>query len=437
MIQTVTERLKNIKERKIRVGVIGLGYVGLPTGVQFAQSGFKVTGFDVDAVKVKGIQSGKSHVEDVPSTLLKRLVKAGSFEATTNFKKLSQCQAIMICVPTPLNRLKEPDLTFVLSAVETVRQNLKVGQLIILESTTYPGTTEEAVCPLLETSGKRVGKDFYLCFSPERIDPGNKDYPVHKIPKVIGGMTPNCTRLGVAFYLQAVDTVVPVSSTRTAEFTKLLENTFRIVNIGLVNELAKASEALGIDVWEAVEAAKTKPFGFMPFYPGPGIGGHCIGIDPLYLSWKAKLHGSELRFVDLASQTNGGMPAYVVKRMTYALNKRGLSVNRTKILILGVSYKRNVADTRESPAIEIIEELASLGARIDIYDPFISKIEIGDKVYRSIKLEASVLKKYQGAILVTDHTCFDGKKLVQNLSFILDTRNALRNVRQKSKIETL
>lgn len=417
---------KRIIKRKAEVCVIGIGYVGLPLAVEFAEAGFQVCGLDMDKRKVESINQGVSYIQDVDSHLVKRLVADKTLKATWEPQCLAQADCIIICVPTPLNKLKEPDISYVLSAARMIRENMKKPQLVILESTTYPGTTEEMILPEIAKDRLTVGKDFFLCFSPERIDPGNRDFPLRKIPKVVGGMTPVCANLGRVLYSQIIQQVMEVSSPRVAEMAKLLENTFRIVNIGLINELAIVSQKLGINIWESIEAAKTKPFGFMPFYPGPGIGGHCIGIDPLYLSWKAKLEGSEIRFVELASRISADMPGYVVKRAAYALNKRGKTLSRSRILILGVAYKKNIGDVRESPALDIIEELSELGAKVCYHDPFVKKIEVDGIRMSSSPVSEAALKTYDMVILVTDHSSVDYEKVVKNARVILDTRNALK-----------
>lgn len=415
-----------ITKRKAVVCVIGIGYVGLPLATEFAEAGFQVYGLDLDKRKVDAISKGISYIQDVDSHLVQRLVAAKKFTATSDPGCLAQADCIIICVPTPLNKLKEPDISFVLSAARMIRENMKKPKLVILESTTYPGTTEEMILPEISQNRLKAGKNFFLCFSPERIDPGNRDYPLRKIPKVVGGITPACTRLGRMLYGQIIQQVMEVSSPRVAEMAKLLENTFRIVNIGLINELAIVSQKLGINIWESIDAAKTKPFGFMPFYPGPGIGGHCIGIDPLYLSWKAKLEGSEIRFVELASRISSDMPGYVVKRAAYALNQRGKALSRSKILVLGVAYKKNIGDMRESPALDIIEELHELGAAVSYHDPFVKRLEVDGIHMSSSPIGEKALKTYDMVIVVTDHSSVDYQKVVRNARLLLDTRNCLK-----------
>lgn len=433
MVKTHSFLLKKIKSKKAHVAVIGLGYVGLPLACEFALRGFKVTGIDLSIEKVRLIHQGKSYIEDVPSKIVRQMVKAKRLAAKSDFQALEDVDAVIICVPTPLNRSKDPDISFVVAAAEEIRLRLKPGQLIILESTTYPGTTEEVIQPCLEKSGLRAGKDFFLCFSPERVDPGNPDFKTRDIPKVVGGITRFCTQAGKELYSKITPVVVPVSSSRTAEMAKLLENTFRIVNIGLVNELAQAAESLGVNIWEAIDAAKTKPFGFMAFYPGPGIGGHCIGIDPLYLSWKARLHGAELHFIDLARRVNAQMPEYVVSHAVYTLNQRQhKAVSRSKILLLGASYKKDVSDTRESPAIDILREFKHLGAQINYHDPYVPELKDSEFSLKSQPLTPAVLKKQDLVVLTTNHSLFDLKSIQKHSRLIFDTRNAFKGFEQKN-----
>lgn len=410
--------------KRASVAVIGLGYVGLPLAEHFANLGFRVTGIDLDENKVRSVEKGRSYVGDVTSDRLSRVVRSGNLKAVTRDTSLGERDVIVICVPTPLNRAKDPDLSAILGAAEMIKTSLRRGQLIILESTTYPGTTEEVILPLLEESGLHVGKDFFLCFSPERIDPGNKKYGVADIPKVVGGVSADCTSLAAKFYGFLTKEVFRVSSSRTAEMTKLLENTFRIVNIGLINELAKAAETLKVDIWEAVDAASTKPFGYMPFYPGPGIGGHCIGVDPMYLSWKARLMGTDLHFIDLARRVNAEMPRYVVSQAVYTLNKyRKKAISRSRVMLLGLSYKKDVADTRESPALDILEELRALGANVCYHDPYVPQIESGGRVIASTLLNKGSLEKQDLVILLTNHTKFNSGMIVRHSRLLFDTRN--------------
>lgn len=429
---------QKISRREAKIAVVGLGYVGLPLAIEFCSAGFQVYGLDVNRAKIASLRRGRSNVEDVDSKTLSQVIQAKKLRVTENSAVLSKCDCVIICVPTPLNKVKEPDISYVLDAAIAVRQSIHRGQLIILESTIYPGTTEEIVQPEITNKGLRIGRDFFLSFSPERIDPGNRNHPLRKIPKVVGGVTKACTRLTTALYRTIVQQVVPVSSPRVAEMTKLLENTFRIVNIGLMNELVPVAHRLNLNLWEAIDAAKTKPFGFMPFYPGPGIGGHCIGIDPLYLSWKAKLVGSELRFVELASRINAWMPAHVVRRMVDTLNANRKAIKGSKILLLGASYKKNVGDTRESPTLEIIQELDRLGATVCYHDPHVRKLRIDSGVYRSSPLTAQSLSRYDLVALLTDHDSVNYHLVAQKSKRILDTRNALQRFKKyKSKIVLL
>ena len=424
MNETARKLLRSIQSQKAGIGILGLGYVGLPLAMAFVRKGFRVTGVDLDSHRVAKLNQGLSYVEDVPTKDVRIAVAKGRFKATNQFDVLADVDAIIICVPTPLNRAKDPDLSYVSQAMESVQKNLRAAQLIILESTTYPGTTEEIALPILERSGLKVGQDFFLCFSPERIDPGNQRFPLHKIPKVVGGITLSSTQLGCALYGQVVERVVPVSSARTAEMAKLLENTFRIVNIGLVNELAQVADALKIDIWETIEAASTKPFGFMPFYPGPGIGGHCIGVDPLYLSWKARLQGVDIHFIELARRINTEMPRFVVERAVYALNARARkAASISRILVLGVSYKRDVADTRESPAFEVIHLLKSLGAKVTYHDPFVPRLENDTVQLQSEKLTPKTLRSKDLVIVTTHHSKVDYALVAKEAGLIFDTRN--------------
>jgi UDP-N-acetyl-D-glucosamine dehydrogenase len=423
---------KKIQAKKAKIAIIGLGYVGLPLACEFAKKGFRVIGIDVASERIHAIRDGSSYIPDIPSEDLNRLVKSGRLRAFADYQPLGEeVDAVIICVPTPLNRVKDPDISYIVAATNEIQNRLHAGELIILESTTYPGTTEEVILPSLEKSGLRVGKDFFLCFSPERIDPGNEQFKTHNIPKVVGGITPACTSLGTLLYGQIAKQVIPVSSSRTAEMTKLLENTFRIVNIGLVNELARAAENLNVNIWEAIDAAKTKPFGYMPFYPGPGIGGHCIGVDPIYLSWKARLHGYDLHFIELARRINAEMPRYVVSKAVYALNQHlGKAISRSRVMLLGVSYKKDVADTRESPALDILGELKHLGAAVSYHDPYVPQIRNEDLRLKSQPLSPAVLKKQDLVLITTNHSKFNYKKIVENSRLIFDTRNVLRHYTQ-------
>lgn len=419
------ELLKKIESKQARLGVIGLGYVGLPLAVEFARVGFHVVGFDVDAARVAQLNAGRSYIPDVAEADLQAAVASGRFIATTDPDALADVDIIDICVPTPLRKTKDPDLSYIVKAVETTAAVLRKGQLIILESTTYPGTTDEVVRAALEEGGLKAGEDFYLAFSPERVDPGNAKYQTKNIPKVVGGHDEASTRVAVAFYGQMMDTVVPVSSTRVAEMVKLLENTFRAVNIGLVNELALMCHRMNIDVWEVIDAAKTKPFGFMPFYPGPGLGGHCIPIDPFYLSWKAKEHNFEARFIELAGQINSGMPEHVVNRVMEALNTQRKSVNGAKVHVFGVAYKRDVNDLRESPALDIIELLRRRGAEVSYTDPYFPSFEHAGHGMTHEE-EAGAHTGKDCALIVTDHTVFNYAAIADRFPIVVDTRNALK-----------
>ncbi len=419
--------LERISSRQARVGVIGLGYVGLPLAVELAHAGFDVTGFDVDERKTSQITAGKSYIPDVPEADLAACVKSGKLHATTDMKQLGTMDAIDICVPTPLRKTKDPDLSYVVLAVEAVAATLRAGQLVILESTTYPGTTDEVVQPMLEKTGLKADEDFFLAFSPERVDPGNQTFNTKNIPKIVGGMGPNSTEVASAMYRATVQNVVPVSSTRVAEMVKLLENTFRAVNIGLVNELALMCHKMDIDVWEVIDAAKTKPFGFMPFYPGPGLGGHCIPIDPFYLSWKARQNGFECRFIELAGQINSSMPEYVVERVAEALNTARKSINGSRIHLIGVAYKSDVNDMRESPALDILEVLARRGAQITYSDPWVPVLHHGGHSLTSVDLSAAVATSPDCAVICTDHSDFNYDALITSGTLIVDTRNALKD----------
>ena len=418
---------ERIRKHTARVGVVGLGYVGLPLGVEFARAGFRVTGIDVTASKVHRVNAGDSYVLDVPSTTLGPLVSAGRLEATTDFSVIADLDTIDICVPTPLRKSKDPDMSYIDAACRQIADYIHPGMLIILESTTYPGTTDEFVLPMLQKSGLKVGEDFFLCFSPERVDPGNPKYQTVNIPKVVGGITPECTRLGSLFYGQALQTVVPVGSTKVAEMVKLLENTFRMINIGLVNELALMCDRMGINVWEIIDAAATKPFGFMPFYPGPGLGGHCIPIDPFYLSWKTRQAGFEARFIELAGYVNSEMPHFVVDKIQNALNDCSKPLRGSHIHIMGVAYKRDIDDLRESPALDIIHLLARHGARVTYSDPHVAKLEV-DGIGLCSEPAEQASREADCVVIITDHSSFDYPAMVASSRLIVDTRNALRGI---------
>jgi UDP-N-acetyl-D-glucosamine dehydrogenase len=416
-----------IGSRQARVGVLGLGYVGLPLAVEFARAGFAVTGIDIDESKVAQINAGDSYVLDVAAAELAPLAEAGRLRATTDFSALRELDTVNICVPTPLRKTRDPDMSYIDAACRHLACHLHPGMLIILESTTYPGTTEEFVLPMLEQSGLRVGQDFFLCFSPERVDPGNPRFQTGNIPKVVGGVTTACTRLGVRLYQQALATVVPVSSTRVAEMVKLLENTFRMINIGLANEMALMCDRMGIDVWEVIDAAATKPFGFMPFYPGPGLGGHCIPIDPFYLSWKTRQAGMEARFIELAGYINTQMPHFVVDKVQNALNERGKPLKGSRIHILGVAYKRDINDIRESPALDILHLLKLRGAVLTYSDPFVPQLQVDDLALTSLPPETAA-PAADCVVIVTDHSAFDYPRLLEQAQLVVDTRNALKGL---------
>ena len=416
--------LGKVDRREARVGVIGLGYVGLPLALGFADAGFTVTGFDIDRRRTEQANNGRSYIGDVNDQVLSDQIETGRFRATNDFVELPEMDTISICVPTPLRKTKDPDLSYIIQAVEAVADHLQIGQLIILESTTYPGTTEEIVLPALERSFLTVGEDFFLAFSPERVDPGNAGFQTRNIPKVVGGVTPGCTVAARALYAACVERVVEVSSARTAEMVKLLENTFRNVNIGLANEMALLCHKFSVDVWEVIEAASSKPFGFMPFYPGPGLGGHCIPIDPAYLTWKARANGFEPRLIEIAQQINSAMPSHVVDCVTRALNERGKPLRNSQVHILGVAYKRDVADVRESPALDIMHLLAERKARLSYTDPFVPRLSEPGLVLDSEPFSA--LSQKDCVVIITDHSGVDYKEILRVAPLIVDTRNALR-----------
>jgi len=422
------ELQSKISNKTARVGVLGLGYVGLPLAVEFAKAGFDVVGIDVQQSKVDQFNSGHSYIKDVPDSTFAPLIKSGKLRATTDFSVIRTLDTIDICVPTPLRKTKDPDMSFVVAATEAIAEHLHPGLLVMLESTTYPGTTDELLLPKLSATGLQVGKDFFLCFSPERVDPGNPNFHTANIPKVVGGITPACTETGALFYKQALQVVVPVSSTRVAEMVKLLENTFRMINIGLVNELAVMSSRMNIDVWEVIDAAATKPFGFMPFYPGPGLGGHCIPIDPFYLSWKSKEAGIEARFIELAGHINGRMPEFVVEKIQNALNDATKSVRGSKVHILGIAYKRDIDDVRESPALDIMMLLDRLGAHVSYSDPYVASVHLSDRVLQSQDMLPSIASA-DCVVIVTDHTGLDYARVIESSRVIVDTRNALKGFR--------
>ncbi|MSO55910.1 MAG: nucleotide sugar dehydrogenase [Acidobacteria bacterium] len=424
--------LDRIRNKQVRIGVIGLGYVGLPLAVEFAKAGLDVTGFDVVQAKVDLVNEGTTYIPDVEQHELAACVKAGRLRATTDMKKLAEMDAIDICVPTPLRKTKDPDLSYIVMAVDAVAAVPHGGKLVILESTTYPGTTDEIVQPKLEAGGLKVDVDLFLAFSPERVDPGNPQFKTANIPKIVGGTGPKSTEMAAALYGHIVQEVVLVSSTRVAEMVKLLENTFRAVNIGLVNEIALMSHNLGIDVWEVIEAAKTKPFGFMPFYPGPGLGGHCIPVDPFYLSWKARQTGFECRFIELAGHVNASMPAYVVERVADALNTVKKPLNGSRVHLFGVAYKKDVGDMRESPALDVLELLIKRGAVVSYTDPWVPTLQHGSHTFESIAAETALEAGPDCAVICTDHSAFDYDQFVSKSSLIVDSRNALKKRKEPS-----
>jgi len=424
----VQELKKKIESHQARVGVVGLGYVGLPLAVEFAQAGFSVMGIDIDQSKVDSLNRGVSYIQDVPTRILKPLVDAGKLKATSDFGAVAVLDTINIAVPTPLRKTKDPDMSFIVNACQEIAKHAHAGMLIILESTTYPGTTDELMLPMFEKPDLKVGEHFFLCFSPERVDPGNPNFQTKNIPKVVGGITEACTELGALFYGQALEKVVPVSSTRVAEMVKLLENTFRMINIGLANEIAMMCDRIGINVWEVIDAAATKPFGFMPFYPGPGLGGHCIPIDPFYLSWKTKQSGIEARFIELAGYINGQMPHFVVDKVQNALNDHSKALKGSKVHVLGVAYKRDIDDVRESPALDIIHLLEKRGAKVSYSDPFVAKLRADEFLLHAMTAvdpdQASA--EADCVVIVTDHKAFDYAGILKHAKLVVDTRNALK-----------
>ena len=418
---------EKIDGRHARIGIIGLGYVGLPLAVEFCRAGFDVTGFDIDRSKTESINAGRSYIGDVASEQVAECVATGRLWATSDMSKLAQMDVVDICVPTPLRKTKDPDMSYVVSASEEIAKYIHPDMLIVLESTTYPGTTAEVLQPMFEAKGLSVGKDFFLAFSPERVDPANEQFTTRNTPKVVGGTTPACVDVATALYSSAIDTVVPVTSTQVAEMVKLLENTFRAVNIGLVNELALMCHRMGINVWEVIEAAKTKPFGFMPFYPGPGLGGHCIPIDPFYLSWKARQYHFECRFIELAGHINGSMPEYVLQRVSEALNTRKRAINGSQIHIFGVAYKKDVSDMRESPALDIIELLHRRGAIISYSDPYVPELCEGELDLKAVPGSAAG-NGIDCAVICTDHRAFNYEAIAKAFPLVVDTRNAMKGI---------
>ncbi len=436
MRRVVSPLLVKIQRREAKVGVVGLGYVGLPLGMAFAEAGFPVTGIDVDERKVRQLEKGESYIRHIASEPLARLAASRRFGATTDFSKAKELDCVVICVPTPLTSTREPDLTYVVGAAEALAPHVRPDQLYVLESTTYPGTTDEVVRPILERGGLKAGRDFHLAFSPEREDPGNGQFHTRNIPKVVGGYTPSCLEVAQALYGCAVERTVPVSSTRIAELAKLLENIFRCVNIALVNELKMVCDRMGVDIWEVIHAASSKPFGFMPFYPGPGLGGHCIPIDPFYLSWKAREFGVQTRFIELAGEVNNDMPHYVLQRTMEALNERGRPLKGARLLVLGVAYKKDVDDVRESPALTVMSLLKKRGARLDYHDPFVPRLEPAhglEHAMTSVPLDYERLGQYDAVVVLTDHTGIDYDRVVEKASLVVDTRNTTWRVRRRSQ----
>jgi UDP-N-acetyl-D-glucosamine dehydrogenase len=429
--------IPKIKDRTAVIGIIGLGYVGLPLVIRFGEEGFRTIGFDVDDSKVQRLNSSESYIKHIPSETIKRLRDNNTFNATSDYAKLREVDGILICVPTPLNNTREPDVSYIETTSDEIARYLRKGQLIALESTTYPGTTREILLPKLEKKGLTVGRDFFLVFSPEREDPGNPTYSTKNIPKVVGGITPACTEAGKTLYEQIVDRVIAVSAPEIAEFAKLLENIFRSVNIALVNELKMLADKMGVDIWEVIEAASSKPFGFMPFYPGPGLGGHCIPIDPFYLSWKARELNFNTHFIELAGEVNTAMPEYVVSKIADALNQEGKSLKNARILIMGVAYKKDTDDIRESPGVEIIDILKNKGAEVDYHDPHIPAFS-GMRRYphlamKRVELTEATLKQYDCAVVITNHSVYDYTWIVKNSKLVVDTRNATAHIKN-SKI---
>lgn len=431
--------LERIEKKRAKIGIIGLGYVGLPIALRFCEEGYRVTGFDIDPEKVKSLNNGISYIKHIPSKKISSFIggKESSFNATTDMSILSKIDAVIICVPTPLTDKREPDLTYVENTAKVIARHLRPGQLVSLESTTYPGTTDELLLPLFQKNGLKAGHNFFLVFSPEREDPGRIDWTIRTTPKVVGGITQRCTRLGTALYSKIVDKVVPASSTRVAEMTKLLENIYRSVNIALVNELKMLCQRMDIDIWEVIEASRTKPFGFQAFYPGPGLGGHCIPIDPFYLTWKAREYDFSTRFIELAGEINSNMPYYVVQRVMEALNERGKSLKGSSILVLGVAYKKNIDDLRESPSLELIRILKEKGAKVNYNDPFIPVAVSHRRGFkmRSTPITNSSIRKYDCVLIATDHSSYNYNRIVKNSKLVVDTRNATAGIKSSNIVK--
>jgi UDP-N-acetyl-D-glucosamine dehydrogenase len=423
-----------IATKTAAVGVIGLGYVGLPLGLTFSNAGFNVTGIDIDTKRIEAILAGRSYITDVDENDLQQAMRNKRFRVTGDLSEIRNFETVSICVPTPLRKTKDPDMSYVIAAADAIAKQLRPGQLIILESTTYPGTTEELILPALEARGLKVGEEFFLAYSPERVDPGNPNFATKDIPKVIGGITPRCAELAAMLYGSAMRHIVPVSSTRVAEMVKLLENTFRSVNIALVNEIALMCSHMKIDVWEVIKGASSKPFGFMPFFPGPGLGGHCIPIDPLYLEWKSKIDGFESRFIGLADKVNSGMPKFVVTRAMELLNERNKAMRGSRVHILGVTYKKDISDSRESPALEVIKLLSALGAEVTYTDPFVPSLQVEGQKMGSMVLSRETLVSCDIAIIVTNHSSFNYAEIVRNAPLVFDTRNATDGMKAKNLV---
>ncbi len=417
-------------DRTAVIGVVGLGYVGLPLAMEFVSAGYRVRGFDVNGAVVERLNAGRSHIQDVPSEALARAVGAGTFSATADLARLKEPDVVSICVPTPLSKTKDPDVSYVLAATNAVKQALRRGQLVVLESTTYPGTTRELMLPALEGTGLKVGQDFFLAFSPERVDPGNPEWGTRNTPKVVGGITPECLRVALAVYQPAIERLVPVSSTEAAELVKILENTFRSVNIGLVNEMAIVCDKLGVDVWEVIDAAATKPFGFMKFTPGPGLGGHCIPIDPHYLAWKMRALNYKTRFIEIAGEVNAEMPEYWVGKVADGLNDRAKAVRGSRILVLGVAYKKDIGDVRESPALDVVRLLQQRGAVVEYHDPRVPKLEEDGVTLASVPLTAAALEAADCVVIVTDHSDVDYGLVARHARMVVDTRHVLARVKR-------
>jgi len=426
---------KKIKNKSAKIAVVGLGYVGLPLAVEFANAGFDVTGIDVSADKVKKINKGQNYIDDVDGKLMKALVKSGKLKATSDYSVIKKIDCVSICVPTPLGKTGDPDISYMLSARDAILPHVKSPLLFVLESTTYPGSTNELIIPLMEEKGLKVGEDVFIAFSPERVDPGNPVYQTHNTPKVVGGVTKACTKIAAELYSTVIEKIIPVSSCTAAEMTKLLENTFRSINIGLANEIAIMCKYLDVDVWEVINAAATKPFGFMPFYPGPGLGGHCIPIDPLYLSWKLKTLDYKARFIELADEVNSSMPEYVIALISDALNDKAKSIKKSKILILGMAYKKDIDDLRESPALDVYEYLESRGAKVSYHDPYVPQFKWDGGIIKSKAYSDKLIKSQDCVVILTAHSNIDYKAIVKNAKLVVDTRNATQGIKNKKIVK--